>query len=97
MESRDHSYCGTVRHTHDYKRHGVVDLYAALEVATGDVTHRLSARHTAVDFLAFMEKVVRAYPGRELHVILDDSSSHRTPAVRPSLPKPFVDDVGRAL
>jgi transposase len=71
-----------VRHTHDYKRHGVVDLYAALEVATGDVTHRLSARHTAADFLAFMAKVVRAYPGRELHVILDNSSSHRTPAVR---------------
>ena len=70
------------RHTHDYKRHGVVDLYAALEVATGDVTHRLSARHTAADFLAFMRKVVRAYPGRELHVILDNSSTHRTPAVR---------------
>ena len=32
------------RHTHDYKRHGVVDLYAALEVATGKVTHRVSAR-----------------------------------------------------
>ena len=71
-----------VRHTHDYKRHGIVDLYAALEVATGDVTHRLSARHTAADFLAFMAKVVRAYPSRELHVILDNSSSHRTPAVR---------------
>ena len=70
------------RHTHDYKRHGVVDLYAALEVATGDVTHRLSASHTAVDFLAFMRKVVRAYPGRELHVILDNSSTHGTPAVR---------------
>ena len=54
------------RHTHDYKRHGVVDLYAALEVATGDVTHRLSARHTAADFLAFMRQVVRAYPGRRL-------------------------------
>src|SRR4029453_8569538 len=51
-----------VRHTHDYKRHGVVDLSAALEVVTGDVTHRLSARHTAADFLAFMEKVLRAYP-----------------------------------
>ena len=70
------------RHTHDYKRHGVVDLYAALEVATGDVTHRLSARHTAADFLAFMEKVARAYPGRELHVILDNSSTHSTPDVK---------------
>ncbi|MEA2624958.1 MAG: hypothetical protein QOD06_1003 [Candidatus Binatota bacterium] len=70
------------RHTHDYKRHGVVDLYAALEVATGQVTHRLSATHTAADFLAFMRKVVRAYPGHELHVILDNSSSHGTPEVR---------------
>lgn len=70
------------RHTHDYKRHGVVDLYAALEVATGAVTHRITARHTAVDFLAFMRQVVRAYPDQELHVILDNSSSHRTPAVR---------------
>lgn len=70
------------RHTHDYKRHGVVDLYAALEVATGHVTHRLSPTHTAADFLAFMAKVVRAYPGRELHVILDNSSTHRTPDVR---------------
>jgi len=42
------------RHTHDYKRHGVVDLYAALEVATGQVTDRLSARHAAADFLAFL-------------------------------------------
>ena len=70
------------RHTHDYKRHGVVDLYAALEVATGQVTHRLSARHTAADFLSFMRKVVRRYPGRELHVIVDNSSSHGTPEVR---------------
>jgi transposase len=70
------------RHTHDYKRHGVVDLYAALELATGQVTHRLSATHTAADFLVFLRKVVRAYPGRELHVILDNSSSHGTPDVR---------------
>src|SRR3989441_1491256 len=52
------------RHTHDYKRHGVVDLYAALEIATGQVTHRLSATHTAADFLAFMRKVVRGVSGR---------------------------------
>ena len=75
------------RHTHDYKRHGVLDLYAALEVATGKVTHRVSNTHTAVDFLAFMKKVVRAYPRRELHVILDNSSSHGTPEVRAWLAK----------
>jgi transposase len=76
-----------VRHTHDYKRHGVVDLYAALEIATGKVTHRVSDTHTAIDFLAFMRKVVRTYPGRELHVILDNSSSHATAEVRAWLAK----------
>ncbi len=75
------------RHTHDYKRHGVVDLYAALEVATGKVTHAVTERHTGGDFLAFMKKVVRAYPRQELHVILDNSSSHGTPAVKEWLAK----------
>lgn len=70
------------RHTHDYKRHGVVDLYAALEVATGKVTHRVTEAHTATDFLAFMKTVVRRYPRRELHVILDNSSTHGTPDVQ---------------
>lgn len=69
------------RHTHDYKRHGVIDLYAALEVATGQVTHRLTKSHTARDFLKFMDKLVRAYPDRELHVVLDNSSTHSTPDV----------------
>ena len=70
------------RHTHDYKRHGIVDLYAALEVATGKVTHRVSRTHTAADFLTFMTKVVRTYPTQSLHVILDNSAAHGTPAVR---------------
>lgn len=69
------------RHTHDYKRHGVLDLFAALEIATGKVTHTLSDSHTAADFLGFMKKVARQYPERELHVILDNSSTHRTPEV----------------
>jgi len=71
-----------VRHTHDYKRHGVVDLYAALEVASGKVTHSLTDSHTAVDFLSFLKKVERQYAGRELHVILDNSSTHGTPDVQ---------------
>jgi transposase len=70
------------RHTHDYKRHGVVDLYAALEIATGKVTHRVTETHTATDFLTFMKAVVRRYPRRELHVILDNSSTHGTPEVK---------------
>ena len=70
------------RHTHDYKRHGVLDLFAALEVATGQVTHELRDSHTGSDFLSFMKKVARQYAGRELHVILDNSSTHGTPEVR---------------
>ena len=70
------------RHTHDYKRHGVVDLYAALEIATGNVTHRLTDSHTGADFLAFMKTVVRRYSKQELHVVLDNSSTHGTPDVK---------------
>jgi transposase len=71
-----------VRHTHDYKRHGIVDLFAALEVATGKVTHQLSESHTGADFLSFMKKTVRAYPDQAIHVILDNSASHGTPDVK---------------
>jgi transposase len=71
-----------VRHTHDYRRHGILDLYAALEVATGKVTHAFSTRHTATDFLRFMKKVARTYPAQELHVVLDNSSTHNTEEIR---------------
>lgn len=71
-----------VRHTHDYRRHGVLDLFAALEIATGKVTHAFSPTHTAADFLRFMKKVARAYPDRELHVVLDNSSTHNTDEIR---------------
>lgn len=70
-----------VRHTHDYKRHGVVDLFAALEVATGKVTHQTRDSHKGSDFLSFMKRVASRYPGQELHVILDNSSTHSTPDV----------------
>jgi hypothetical protein len=67
-----------VRHTHDYKRNGAVDLYAALEVATGRVTHACTDSHTAADTLGFLKKVARSYPHEELHVILDNSGAvHR--------------------
>jgi transposase len=75
------------RHTHDDKRHGVVDLYAALNIATGEVAHQCSDSHTAADFLSFMKKVVRLHPRVELHVVLDNSSTHRTPAIQRWLEK----------
>jgi transposase len=75
------------RHTHDYKRHGVLDLYAALNVATGEVAHACSESHTARDFLGFMKLIARLHPRRELHVVLDNSSTHSTPEVMKWLAK----------
>jgi transposase len=69
------------RQTHDYRRNGLTSLYAALEVATGTVLGECRARHPGADFLAFLRRVTRAYRGRALHVILDNSSTHSTPAV----------------
>jgi transposase len=70
------------RRTHDYKRNGTTSLFAALEVATGRVTQVARARHTAADFLSFLRRLDRVYPEQELHVILDNVSTHKTPAVR---------------
>lgn len=75
------------RQTHDYRRHGLTSLYAALEVASGKVIGECSPRHTAADFLRFIKGLNRRYQGRELHVILDNSSTHSTPAVRKWLAK----------
>lgn len=70
------------RQTHDYQRNGLTSLYAALEVATGTVLGECRARHTGADFLAFLTRVSRAYRRRELHIVLDNSSTHTTPAVQ---------------
>jgi transposase len=70
------------RQTHDYKRHGTISLFAALEVATGRVTHTTRERHTGADFLAFLKRIARAYPKGEVHLILDNVSTHKTPAVQ---------------
>lgn len=76
-----------VRHTHDYRRHGVVDLYAALNVDSGQVTHQCKDSHTGADFLAFMKRVAKQHPRVALHVILDNSSTHSTPEVQAWLAK----------
>jgi transposase len=70
------------RRTHDYERHGTTSLFAALEVGTGKVTAEARARHTGADFLAFLRRLDRVYPEAELHVVLDNVSTHKTPAVR---------------
>jgi transposase len=72
----------SARQTHDYRRNGLTSLYAALEVATGTVVGECRPQHTGADFLAFLKRVTQAYRGRALHVILDNSSTHSTPAVQ---------------
>lgn len=70
------------RRTHDYKRHGITSLFAALEVGTGQVVGACYARHRHQEFLAFLRRIVREFPGAELHLVLDNSSTHTTPEVR---------------
>ena len=70
------------RQTHDYKRNGVTSLYAALELATGRVVGECSSRHTGLDFLHFLKRLARSFPKQDLHIILDNSSTHSIPAVR---------------
>lgn len=69
------------RQTHDYQRNGLTSLYAALEVASGTVVGECSTRHTGADFLRFLNILSRRYRTRSLHVILDNSSTHKTPEV----------------
>jgi transposase len=70
------------RHTHDYKRNGTLSLFAALEVATGQVTGQTRERHTGDDFLAFIRLLARTYRTGEVHVVLDNVSTHKTPDVQ---------------
>lgn len=70
------------RRTHDYTRHGTTTLFAALEVATGQVTAAVKPRHRREEFLAFLRQVDRAYPGRELHLVMDNYATHKTPEVK---------------
>lgn len=64
-------------HSHDYKRNGTSTLFAAFEVATGKLTAAHKKRRRRVEFLSFMNQVVAAYPGQEIHVILDNLNTHK--------------------
>ena len=70
------------RRTHDYKRNGTVQLYATLQVHAGRVVSRIEERHRSEEFIAFMNQLLRTYPAGELHVIIDNVSSHDSKAVR---------------
>ncbi len=71
------------RATHDYKRNGTIDLFAALNLATGEVISDLRHTHTSKDFVRFLNKINRNV-GDELdvHIVLDNLSAHKTPLVQ---------------
>jgi transposase len=71
------------RRTHDYRRHGTTSLFAALDVATGRVIGECHRRHRSHECLRFLETIeTQVTADLEVHLILDNSSTHKTPRVR---------------
>jgi transposase len=67
--------------THDYVRHGTTNLFAALNVATGEVYGECKPTRNGADFLAFLKKAVKPHQDKDIHVVLDNLSTHITPEV----------------
>ena len=63
--------------SHDYKRNGTPTLFAALDVGTGQITGRHYRRRRRIEFLDFMNRIVKLHEGKEIHVILDNLSTHK--------------------
>ena len=71
------------RATHDYERNGTSSLYAALNVGSGEVISSLHQRHRAIEFLKFLKTIEATVPAHlDVHLVLDNASSHKTPKVR---------------
>lgn len=71
------------RRTHDYQRHGTTSLFAALEVASGQVIGECHRRHRAVEFRQFLDTVDAATPAElDVHLILDNYGTHKTPSIQ---------------
>lgn len=70
------------RHGFEYFRHGTLSLYAAFNTKTGEVLGKTATRHTSAEFVAFLSDLVANQPrGKEIHVIADNLSAHKTKAV----------------
>jgi transposase len=70
------------RHGFEYFRHGTLSLYAALDTKTGSVLGKTASRHTSAEFVAFLTQIVASQPRRkEIHVIVDNLSAHKTKTV----------------
>jgi len=72
----------TEKRTHDYVRHGNTNLFAAFNIATGEVLGECRPSRNGPAFLAFLKKAVAPHRGREVHVVLDNLSTHTTPDVQ---------------
>ena len=71
------------RHGFEYYRHGTLSLYAALDTKTGAVIGKTATRHTSQEFVAFLSDIVASQPrGREIHIIADNFSAHKTKLVK---------------
>ncbi len=71
------------RRSHDYKRHGTTSLFAALNAATGDVIGKCYKRHRASEFKKFLMEIERQVPDDlDIHLIMDNYATHKTPAIR---------------
>ena len=68
------------RRTHNYVRHGTLDLFAALNVATGEILARCRSQHRAQDFVAFLREIEASVDAAfDIHVVLDNLSAHKAP------------------
>jgi transposase len=70
------------RHGFEYHRHGTLSLYAALNTRTGEVIGKTASRHTSEEFVAFLAEIVAHQPkDRQIHIIADNLSAHKTKRV----------------
>ena len=81
------AFDATEKRTHDYVRHGTTNLFAALNVGTGEVVGECRPSRDGDTFLAFLKKAVKPHAGKEIHVVLDNLSTHTTPEVKAWLEK----------
>jgi transposase len=73
------TFAASEKRTHDYVRHGITNLFAALNVGTGEVAGECYPVRDGANFLAFLKQVVKPHAGKEIHVVLDNLSTHTTP------------------